>query len=166
MLLFSAAINVASEVLIDAIAIEAGIKQYLNLHTSTGSDVTLRLLSGRGVDIKLGLPVPKQEVISLKVDFATIVRDDAQVVTTGPISFNSKRSDNSGCFDQLSAVIGLTFCGEVSAPYEAGRPLYPFYGPVNVAVRIEKDDESLSTYHLKALYEHKEGNYAENIILI
>lgn len=73
------------------------------------------------------------------------------------INYDNFRESYSGCFDQLNSIIGLTFCGEVSVPYEAGRPIYPIYGPVNLAVRIEKEDPSLSAYHIKALYDKNEG---------
>lgn len=88
---FSAAVNVAGELLIDAAAFEAGTRVDLNIHSSTGSDVTFRLLSGRGVDIKLGIPIAKQEVLSVKVDMTSVVRDDAQVVTTSPVKYDTKR---------------------------------------------------------------------------
>ncbi|CAH1391672.1 unnamed protein product [Nezara viridula] len=165
-LLPSAAVNVAGELLIDAAAFEAGTRVDLNVHSSTGSDITFRLLSGRGVDIKLGIPIAKQEVLSVKVDMTSVVRDDAQVVTTTPVKYETKRESYSGCFDQLNSIIGLTFCGEVSVPYESGKPIYPINGPVNLAVRIEKEDPSLSAYHIKALYEKNEETNVHSVELL
>lgn len=65
------------------------------------------------------------------------------------------RKEHGGCFDQLSAISGLTFCGEVSIPMEGFKILSPSYGPSKASIRLEKDDESLTAYHFKAFYNNK-----------
>lgn len=69
------------------------------------------------------------------------------------------RQDYVGCFDQLNSFIGLTFCGKVSYPFDNQKLLSPAYGPTNFGVHIEKDDESLTSYHFKAYYNTKGNNY-------
>lgn len=69
--------------------------------------------------------------------------------------FSLSRQDTGGCFDQLSPVIGLTFCGELSVPMDGLRVLSPAYGPSKASLRLEKDDESLTSYHFKAFYNNK-----------
>lgn len=90
---FSAAINLGGEIIVDGVAVETGVRMDLNLHTSTGSDVTFRVLDGRGVDVKVGLPLPKQEILSVKTQFSSLVRDDAQALTSTPIKYDTPRYD-------------------------------------------------------------------------
>jgi hypothetical protein len=71
------------------------------------------------------------------------------------------RRDYHGCFDQLSPLIGLTFCGDLGFPYEGvpkKGPFFPLDGPAKLVVRVEKEDASLNGYHLHALY-NNEGNF-------
>lgn len=53
----------------------------------------------------------------------------------------------------------------MSVPYEQGKPIYPFYGPVSLGVSIDKEDESLSSYHFKAYYDRREGTLIFFIII-
>ncbi|KAF6202203.1 hypothetical protein GE061_004601 [Apolygus lucorum] len=154
----SAAIDVRGEMAIDGIAVETGVRVSLNVHSSTGTDLIVRVLEGRGVDVKVGLPVNKQEIISVKTDINTIIKEDGKPETLKPVSFDVKRESYDGCFDQVSEIIGLTFCGKVSVPWEGSRSLSPAYGPSELSLTIEKADESLSQYHFKIYQQIKEGS--------
>lgn len=88
---YSAALDVRGDLTIDGVAVETGVRVSLNIHTSTGTDFTLRLLDGQGVDVKVGLPVKKQEIISLKTDIVSIVKEDGKPEATKPVSFDVKR---------------------------------------------------------------------------
>lgn len=71
--------------------------------------------------------------------------------------FKPYREEYSGCFDQVSEVLGLTFCGEVSTPWEGTRLIRPAYGPSNLVVRVEKEDPSITNFHFKAFYNVQKG---------
>jgi hypothetical protein len=66
------------------------------------------------------------------------------------------RRDYHGCFDQLSPLIGLTFCGTVNFPWDpvaAKAAFYPFNGPSKLSLTIENED--VSSYHFRASYNTK-----------
>lgn len=72
--------------------------------------------------------------------------------------FHFFRRDYSGCFDQLVNVIGLTFCGDIGFPFDQ-QPLltnaafYPLNGHSKLSLRLDKDDDSLKSYHFRFFYE-------------
>nr|CAD7420595.1 unnamed protein product [Timema poppensis] len=60
-------------------------------------------------------------------------------------------NDYKGCFDQLSPLIGLTFCGEVGLPWEGLKQtgaFFPLNGPGKLSVKIQTDD--VSVYHFRS----------------
>jgi len=66
------------------------------------------------------------------------------------------RRDYHGCFDQLSALIGLTFCGTLSYtwdPAAAKAALYPLHGPSKLSLTIENED--VTSYHFRVSYNNK-----------
>lgn len=76
---------------IDADIVQTGVKVSANLHSSTGTDITLRILDGSGIDLKVGLPVKNQELVSFKSNVVSIVREKNQPESSTPITFNTKR---------------------------------------------------------------------------
>ncbi|XP_054290361.1 apolipophorins-like [Macrosteles quadrilineatus] len=162
----SANVELASLLSVDADVVETGVKVSANLHSSTGSDITVKVLDGYGVDVKLGLPVKKQDILNFNSDVVSIVREKKGGEVESPIKFDVKRQDHGGCFDQLSALTGLTVCGEVSLPMEGFKVLSPAYGPSRASLRLEKDDESLTAYHFKAFYNNKEPNQVTLEVLL
>lgn len=58
----------------------------------------------------------------------------------------------------MDTIIGLTFCGKVSTPWEGSRSISPAYGPSELTVEIVKEDPSLSKYHIKLFQQAKDGN--------
>lgn len=46
--------------------LESGLKYVVVLHSSTGSDLTVKMLDGKGIDVNLAIPKKKQELISLE----------------------------------------------------------------------------------------------------
>lgn len=66
------------------------------------------------------------------------------------------RRDYHGCFDQLSPLIGLTFCGTVNFPWDpiaAKAAFYPLNGPSKFSLTIESED--VTSYHFHASYNNK-----------
>ncbi|BES98257.1 Domain of Unknown Function (DUF1081) [Nesidiocoris tenuis] len=153
----SAAIHLRGDLSIDGIAIETGTRTSLNLHSSTGTDITVRLLDGQGIDVMVGLPISKQEIVSLKTDVSATIKEPGKAETATPVSYDVKRETYSGCFDQVDTIIGLTFCGKVSTPWEGSRSISPAYGPSELTVEIVKEDPSLSKYHIKLFQQAKDG---------
>lgn len=88
---FSASLELKSLFLVDADVVESGLKVTGHLHSSTGSDLTVKVLDGYGVDVKLGLPVKNQEIINFYSDVVTVVREKHSDDVELPIKFNVKR---------------------------------------------------------------------------
>lgn len=63
----SAVVEINGLLVIDAIVVQSGLKLSSTVHTATGSDVTVKVLQGNGIDINFGLPIPKQDLFTLKV---------------------------------------------------------------------------------------------------
>nr|CAD7581704.1 unnamed protein product [Timema californicum] len=146
-----AAVEVTGEFLVDAYAVESGLKLTANLHTATGADLTVKATEGLGLDVKLGLPLKEQDVLTVSSQALSTVREQGQPGVDTPLTFNSKRNDYKGCFDQLSPLIGLTFCGEVGLPWEGLKQTgayFPLNGPGKLSVKIQTDD--VSVYHLRS----------------
>ncbi|CAG2058509.1 unnamed protein product, partial [Timema podura] len=147
----SAAVEVTGEFLVDAYAVESGLKLTANLHTATGADLTVKASEGLGLDVKLGLPLKEQDVLTVSSQVLSTLREQGQPEVDTPLKFNSKRNDYRGCFDQLSPLIGLTFCGEVGLPWEGLKQtgaFFPLNGPGIFSVKIETDD--VSVYHIRS----------------
>jgi len=152
----SAAIELNGLMVVDAIAVQSGLKLSTTVHSATGSDVTIKILDGAGIDVNFGLPIPKQDVITLKSEIFSFKREKGQSEVNTPLSFNTKRKDFHGCFDQLSPVIGLTFCSEVGFPAEGpsfNAALFPLNGPAKLSIKADKDDDGMTGYRLKASYD-------------
>ncbi|XP_039286010.1 apolipophorins-like, partial [Nilaparvata lugens] len=162
----SAAIELSGQLTFDAYVVESGARIAGNIHSATGSSVSVRLLEGRGVDVKFGLPVKKQEVVNFKSHYHTVSRERGHMRVETPIKFSARKQEYKGCFDQLEELIGLTFCGDVSFPWDGKKALSPAYGTTTLSARIEKDDDSLTTYHFKAYLNNKDPNKAEFEILL
>lgn len=65
--------------------------------------------------------------------------------------FQHFRKEGSMCFDQLTSIIGLTVCGEISMPstLATNHVAFPMNGNVNMQISIEAED--LKEYHFTAL---------------
>ncbi|XP_047104150.1 apolipophorins isoform X1 [Schistocerca piceifrons] len=150
----SAAVELTGKLLVDAYVVEGGLKLDYNVHSSTGINVAVHNLNDLGIDIKVGLPVKKQDIIDVKTDVLTTVKERGHPETSTPLHFNLQGNDYKqyrGCFDQLSPVSGLTFCGNVSVPWVSpahAAAFYPLNGPSHLSVSIEADD--VSEYHFRA----------------
>lgn len=88
---FSAAIELSGQLSVDAYIVESGVKVYGNIHTATGSDVSVRFIDGLGIDVKLGLPVKKQDVVSFNSNIVTIFKEKGHLKLQAPVKFDTKR---------------------------------------------------------------------------
>nr|XP_033329599.1 apolipophorins [Megalopta genalis] len=145
----SVAVTVTGNILVQALGVESGLKVVSTLHTSTSSDLSVSVLGGTGIDVSLSLPKKKQEVINVNSEV---------LFSSGPHGEYaapkfSKGREYKDCFDQLSTVLGLTVCGELSFPYTdlatvQQKPVFPLSGPAKFAVSVENND--VTEFHFRA----------------
>ena len=138
----------------DGFGVESGIKLVTTLHTATGYDLNVKILDGKGIDVSLGVPKRKQEIISISSD---VLYNNGKPDKYTPVKFG-KGKERSDCFDQFTAPLGLVVCGHISYPYDnlaslQKKPFYPLSGPFKFYVTVENND--VSSYHFKALYNDK-----------
>lgn len=151
----SASIEFVGDIIVaDGFGVESGIRLITTLHTATGYDLNVKVLDGKGIDVSLGVPKRKQEIISISSD---VLYNNGKPDKYTPIKFG-KGKERSDCFDQFTAPLGLTVCGHVSYPYDnlaslQKKPFYPLSGPFKFYVTIENND--VSSYHFKAFYNDK-----------
>lgn len=151
----SASVRVAGDLVVEAFGQRSGLRVVGTLHTATGSDISVKLLEGQGIDINFGIPKRKQDLISISTD--VLLTTDPKTNKMAAPKFTSGR-DHSDCFDQFSGLIGLTVCGHIKMPYDgletlAKRPFFPLSGPSKFALTIENND--VTSYHFKAFYNNK-----------
>ncbi|XP_023946306.2 apolipophorins [Bicyclus anynana] len=154
-------VEVSLMMLVDAGAVATGLKVMTNLHSSTGSHVVAKVIeNGHGIDLQWGLPLDKQEILTASSDMVFFTTEKGQLEKQKPISAATEKNEYSGCFDQLSQVLGLTLCGKVSLPFSFSGPKsqnsisqylahYPLVGSTKVNLVLEKND--LRGYHLKGV---------------
>lgn len=83
----SASVELLGEFVVDAYAVEAGLKVATTLHTATGADINVKATGGLGVDVTFGLPVKKQDVITLKSEVLTTVHERGKSEVDTAVTF-------------------------------------------------------------------------------
>lgn len=112
----SSDVEVSLVMLVDADCLSTGLKVVTNLHSSTGGHVIFKVIeNGKGFDLQWGLPIDKQEILSASNELVFFSAEKGQLEKQTPIK--SENNEYSGCFDQLSGMLGITFCGKVSLPF-------------------------------------------------
>lgn len=113
-------IEITGILLVDADSVSTGLKVITNLHSSTGAHLVAKVLeNGKGFDIQLGLPVDKQEIVVASNDLVYFTAEKGQKEKQTKIKTDSdQKKELSGCFDQLSGLLGVTLCGEISLPFD------------------------------------------------
>jgi hypothetical protein len=82
-------VELVGEFVVDAYAVEAGLKVATTLHTATGADISIKATDGLGVDVTFGLPIKKQDVISLKSEVLTTVHERGKPEVDTAVVFTS-----------------------------------------------------------------------------
>lgn len=76
----------------DASYVTSGIQVSGSLHSSTGIDVSLKVINdGQGVNADIRFPTTKQEIISLDHSISFIQQNKGQPIVKESLKFNSKR---------------------------------------------------------------------------
>lgn len=163
----SANVELIGSFVIDAHSVETGLQLVSNLHTATGSELLVEILNGgKGVDVKVGLPIQNQDIITVGHDIVFATRELGHQTVEVPLKFTGQRKEYRGCFDQLQQFIGLTFCGDIGVPVNSlpGVPIggvsqgaspFPLSGPSKLSVQVQRDDSK--EYHFRANYINNEA---------
>lgn len=149
----SANIEIAGRITFDAFVLENGLKVASTLYTATGGDINVQIYENlKGVDVKFGLPIEKQTIVSATHDIVFTTRELGQLEKAVPLKF-VQNNDFAICFDQVKAFIGVTACADIVGPNLSGDhvPILPFplNGNSKYTVTLERDD--ISVYHLSLL---------------
>lgn len=145
----SAAIRVAGSMVVKGVDVEAGMKVVGTLHTDTASDVSVKILDGSGIDVTIGVPKKKQEIVSMSSE---VLMSSGQKGDAYKAVKFGKGKMYKDCFDQFSNLIGMTVCGHLEFPYDSvesvsKRALFPLNGPTKLNINLEKND--VTNYHFK-----------------
>ncbi|KAL6267909.1 hypothetical protein P5V15_000977, partial [Pogonomyrmex californicus] len=145
----SASIRIAGNMVVKGFDIETGMKIVSTLHTDTASDVTVKLLDGKGIDIVIGMP-KKKEFISVSSEILLSSGNTYKAPKFG------KSKVYKDCFEQLAPILGITVCGHVEFPYDGiesvqKRAFFPLNGPSKFSINYENND--LSSVHLKIYHD-------------
>ncbi|KAL4704767.1 hypothetical protein ACJJTC_016888 [Scirpophaga incertulas] len=155
-------VEVSGLFLVDADAVATGLKVITNLHSSTGGHVIAKVLeNGSGFDLQMGLPIEKQEILTASSDVVYFTAEKGQLEKHTAVKTDASRKEYAECFDQLSGLLGITVCGQLTIPFSVSGPdaqasvskffaRYPLTGASKVKLVLEKND--LRGYHVKGVY--------------
>ncbi|XP_046401094.1 apolipophorins-like [Ischnura elegans] len=159
-LLPSASVEISGAMFVDAFAnVMAGLEVVGNVHSSTGFGLDVQALKkGFGMEVKFGVPKPKQEVFSFHSQVMSVRREKGHAPVHAPVKFYKVSKSYLGCFEQLTPLTGLVFCGEVKFPWDGlssavvpkpNQALFPLDGPLKLSFHIEKENEALTHYYFR-----------------
>lgn len=149
----SANIEIAGRITFDAFVLENGLKVASTLYTATGGDINIQIYENlKGIDVKFGLPIEKQTIVSATHDIVFTTRELGQLEKSVPLKF-VQNNDFAICLDQLKSFIGITACADIVGPNLSGDHVpilpFPFNGNSKYTVTLQRDD--ISIYHLSIL---------------
>ncbi|XP_018353837.1 PREDICTED: apolipophorins [Trachymyrmex septentrionalis] len=158
----SASIRVSASMVVKGFDVESGMKFVSTLHTDTATDLTVKLLNGKGIDITVGAPKKKEEIVSVSSEVLLSSGDTYKAAKFG------KGKLYKDCFEQLSSILGITVCGHVEFPYDGiestqKRALFPLNGPSKFSITSENID--LSSVHLKIYHDKSPKSRSFEILL-
>lgn len=154
-----ASIRIAGNMVVKGFDVESGMKLVTTLHTNTATDFKVKLLDGKGVDITVGAPKKKEELISISSEILLSSGDTYKAPKFG------KAKVYKDCFAQLSPVLGIIVCGHLEFPIESvqKKAFFPLNGPSKFRINHENDD--LSSVHLKIYYDQSPKSRSLEILL-
>ncbi|KAF7279304.1 hypothetical protein GWI33_007437 [Rhynchophorus ferrugineus] len=157
-------IEVTGRLSLDAFIIENGLKVITTLHSANGADIKLSWDKNTGFELKYGLPVNEQKLISVNHEIVFQTREPAKAEEKKLLKL-SQVKDFSICVDQLSPFTGLSLCIELNGPTtDKNIPTLPFplSGHAKLDVSIENDDAS--AFVLKHTYDKSRGSFVIDTI--
>lgn len=161
----SASIRIAGSLVVKGFDVESGMKLVSTLHTNTATDVTVKLLDGKGIDIKVGAPLKKEVVISATGEVLLSTGSKGDIYK--PAKFG-KSKVYKDCFEQFATIVGVTVCGHLEYPYDgiesvSRRAFFPLNGPYKYSLTNENND--LTNAHLKIYYDKTPNSRLFEILL-
>jgi len=158
----SASIRAAGSMVVKGFDVESGAKVVSTLHTNTAIDFKVKLLDGKGIDIVVGVPKKKEELISISSEILISSGDTYKAPKFG------KGKVYKDCFEQFSNIVGVTICGHIEFPYDGiesvqKRALFPLNGPSKFSLTSENVD--LSSVHFKIYYNESPKSKSFEILL-
>ncbi|KAI8509667.1 hypothetical protein Bbelb_120950, partial [Branchiostoma belcheri] len=169
----SAAVEIASEMGIDAHVARCGMKMVTTLHSSTFADGKIILKKGSDLEVKLNMPRDKMEIVNVQSKVFLINQDQEYEVR----GVEAGRVDESACSGTWGIeTFGLQMCGEVQYPnprLDDQTPYMPLTGPMSASVTLNKADAGLDSYVMEARYNikpsrvngKKENTYSVHFLL-
>eukprot|EP00058_Branchiostoma_floridae_P005945 XP_002591433.1 hypothetical protein BRAFLDRAFT_119260 [Branchiostoma floridae] len=169
----SAAVEISSEMGIDAHVARCGMKMVTTLHSSTFADGKVILKKGSDLEVKLNMPRDKMEIVNVQSKLFLINQDQEEEVR----GVEADRVDESTCTGTWGIeTFGLQMCGEVQYPnprLEDETPYMPLTGPMSASVTLNKADPGLDSYVMEARYNikpsrvngKKENTYSVHFLL-
>ncbi|XP_078656508.1 apolipophorins-like isoform X3 [Branchiostoma floridae x Branchiostoma belcheri] len=169
----SAAVEIASEMGIDAHVARCGMKMVTTLHSSTFADGKIILKKGSDLEVKLNMPRDKMEIVNVQSKVFLINQDQEYEVR----GVAAGRVDESACSGTWGIeTFGLQMCGEVQYPnprLDDQTPYMPLTGPMSASVTLNKADAGLDSYVMEARYNikpsrvngKKENTYSVHFLL-
>lgn len=159
----SAAISIVGTMVVEAFGSPSGLRVVSTLHTSTGSDVSVKMLDGKGIDVSFGIPKRKQEIVKVASEVFFVTPDSSSVSPKF-----TKGKEHKDCFDQFASLLGVTLCGHLTYPYENlesvhKKPVFPLSGPGIFAISLENND--VESYHFKLFHDSDAGGRSLEIVL-
>ncbi|XP_026676389.1 LOW QUALITY PROTEIN: apolipophorins-like [Diaphorina citri] len=91
----SAAVELVGVLSVDGYVAESGLKLTSTLHSSTGTEIFLKNLPTYGVELKVGVPLKKQDIINFKTEITSVVKEPGLAYVETPIKFNSLLDDSA-----------------------------------------------------------------------
>jgi len=161
----SAAIEVRTEMGIDAFHTQTGIKMVANLHTATSVEGKILLKDGKIFKVHYAVPKTEQEIFHGMTKFFVKhhkTEREQRMITQDAITMSKCTGET------LAAITGLEMCGEVRLPNAAmvkTAPYFPLTGPVNMRLAIAKKDAKLTSYDFEASRTSVDGVEALKLIL-
>jgi len=161
----SAAIEVRTEMGIDAFLTQTGIKMVANLHTATSVEGKILLKDGKVFKVHYAVPKTEQEIFHGMTKFFVRHHNterEQRMITKDAISMEKCTGET------LATVTGLKMCGGLRLPNALqikSAPYFPLTGPVNMRLAIMKTDPKLTSYNFEASRTSVDGVESLKLIL-
>ncbi|XP_011144506.2 apolipophorins [Harpegnathos saltator] len=150
----SASVRVAGTMAVKAFDVESGMKVVSTMHTNMATDFKVKILDGKGIDLVIGAPKPKEQIILVSSEILMSSGQKGNVYEAAKFNKGKVYED---CFDQAAGIIGISFCGHVEFPHDnieamQKRALFPLNGPAKLSITNSQD---FRYYHFKVFYDCK-----------
>ncbi|XP_037094790.1 uncharacterized protein LOC119114847 [Pollicipes pollicipes] len=135
----SAAVEIMSEMVVDAHVAHTGLKMNTNLHTSTVFDGHAIVDSGKMVSVRINMPREKVEILDINTRFHSVFRNKARKLEM----HTDNRYELVACSDRYVSpqLLGVNFCTDIRySQGSEGLPSVLLSGPLTARFTIEKTD--------------------------